>query len=168
MSKWVRRFTMAACALFLSTSLWAADDSDLTVTETTFRGSISKDVVWFTAYDLGGTIGTNTYVYNDSVGTNSANTDGLVECRNFTQKRTIQISIPTLGSTSIDVRIEGRAGTSTTWGEVVTKNFSAATTIDYLINAVEWVEEIRVGARSNGTAGTDSVTITGILRGEQR
>ncbi|KKL68920.1 hypothetical protein LCGC14_2120110, partial [marine sediment metagenome] len=42
------------------------------------------------------------------------------------------------------------------------------TTIDYLINAVEWVEEIRVGARSNGTAGTDSITITGILRGEQR
>lgn len=166
--KWKRIIAGTVLALFVNGMAWAADDSDLTVSELTFRGSISKDIVWFTAYDLGGNIGTNTYVYNDSSGTNSANTDGLVECRNYTRKRTIQISIPTLGSTSIDVRIEGRAGTSTVWGEVVTRNFSSATTIDYLINAVEWIEEIRVGARSNGTAGTDLITITGILLGDQK
>lgn len=168
MSKWVKLISATACALLLSASVaMAADDSDLTVTELTFRGSITKDVTWFNSYDLGGSIGTQTfYIYNDQVGSSTA--DGLVEARNYTRSRTVQISVPVLGSTSIDVRIEGRAGTDTAWGEIVTKNFAAATTIDHIVNGVEYTEEYRVGVRANGTAGTDQITITGILRGDQK
>ena len=166
--KWKNMIAGTVLALFIGGVAWAADDSDITVTETTWRASIGKDIIWFSAYDLGGNIGTNTYVYNDATGTNSANTDGQVECRNYDKSKTIQISVPTLGSTSIDVRAEGRAGTDTTWGELFTENFSAATTIDFMGPIVEYVEEIRVGARSNGTAGTDVITVTGILRGERK
>jgi hypothetical protein len=169
MSKWVKLISATACALLLSASVsMAADDSDLTVSELKFRNSITKDIVWFDSYDLGGSVGTNTYVYNDATGTNSANTDGLVEARNYTEQKSVQISVPTLGSTSIDARVESRAGTDTAWGEIVTVNFASATTIDHIVNVVEYCEEIRVGVRSNGTAGTDSVTITGILRGENK
>ena len=166
--KWKRIIVGTVLALFINGVAGAADDPDITVTELEWRASIGKDIVWFSDYDLGGSIGTNTYVYNDDTGTNSANTDGQVECRNYDQSKTIQISISTLGSTSIDVRGEGRAGTDTAWFEIHTENFSAATTIDFGMPVLEYVEEIRVGARSNGTAGTDVITITGILRGERK
>ncbi len=166
--KWKNAIAGTILALLINGMAWGADDSDITVTELTWRNSIGKDIVWFDAYNLGDTIGTGTYVYNDAAGTNSANTDGLVECRNYDLSKTIQVSIPTLGSTSIDVRAEGRAGTSTAWAELFTENFSAATTIDFIAPVVEYVEEIRAGARANGTKGTDVITITGILRGEKK
>ena len=59
-------------------------------------------------------------------------------------------------------------GTDTNWGEITTKNFTAATTIDYVIPINEFLEDIRVGVRSNGTVGTDSVTISGAMIGDKR
>ncbi len=171
MTKWVKRFSMAACALLLSTSIWAADDSDITVTSSQWRNGIGKDIVWFSGYDLGGQVGSQTYyVYNDQAG--SSTTDGVVESRNYSEDMTIQTRVTTLGSGTIDVRWEGRAGTGTAWGLINEKNFTVATSIDHLMTApagtnTRYLEEIRVGIRANTSTGTDSVTITGIIRGER-
>jgi len=102
------------------------------------------------------------YIYDEAGG--QAATSGQFFVEKYDEK-IIQIAIPTLGSTSIDVRIEGRvkdAG-SGRWGEVWTKNYAAATTIDELVVIPELLEYIRVGVKVN-TNGTDSITILGSFR----
>ncbi len=165
--KWIKRFLLTACALVLSASvLMAAEDSDITIEKKDFNDKFYKEVTWFETYDLGGSVGTDTYVYNPLGETTDS--DGLVEATLYSLAKSIQIRIATLGSTDIDVRIEGRAGADANWAEIVTKNFTAVTTIDYIVSAIEFIDEIRVGARANGTAGTDDITVTGILLGGDR
>lgn len=166
MSKLVKHFIIAACALLITAASMAAEDSNITVTRDDFGDKWYKEIVWFDLYDVGGDAGTNTYVYNEAEGT--ATSSGLVEARKYDLAKTIQIRVSTLGSTSIDARVEGRAGTGTNWAEVTTKNFTAGTSTDYIISAVEFLEEIRVGLRANGTAGTDVVTVTGAMLGGGR
>lgn len=166
MSKWVKQFIVGVGALLISMAAVAAEDtSNITITSSLFNDRWYKEVVWFDAYNVGGEAGTNTYVYNEAEGTLASS--GEVSAKAYVN-RTIQIRVATLGSTSIDVRPEGRVGTDTNWGEITTKNFTAATTIDYVIPINEFLEDIRVGVRSNGTVGTDSVTISGAMIGDKR
>ncbi len=145
---------------------YGADDTNVTVTTEKYYNKIYKEIVWFTTYDVGGSTGT-AYDYNDAQG--AGDTAGLVEARQFNLNKTIQIDVITLGSTSIDVRVEGRAGSGAEWGEIATVNFTATTGANnaHIINVVEFVEEIRVGVKGN-TPGTDSVTISGILLGDRK
>ncbi len=164
--KWKNILAGTVLALFIGGVAWAADDTDITTSTDDFRGSIYKEVIWFSAYNVGDDAGA-TYKYNEAEGT--TDDDGKVECRQYNRKKTVQIDVITLGSTSIDVRVEGRAGSSAEWGEIVTINFTAVTGANnsHMVNVLEFIEEIRVGVKAN-TAGTDSVTITGILLGEKR
>ena len=142
-----------------------AEDSNITINagfDEDFSGKRFKRITWFAAYNVGDDTGTS-YDYNSSQ--EAGEEAGVVEARRFDQKKTIIIGVDTLGSASIDVRIEGRIGGR--WGEIVTLNFDAATTIDHIVNVVEQVDDIRVGVKAN-TPGTDSVTIRGAFLGSQR
>ena len=174
--KWFKRLSIAACALLISSVVWAADDTDLTVTESNFGDKWYKEVVWFDTYDLGNLIGVGQYVYNDASGTNSANTDGLVEVRKYNLKRTIQVDMTVMGSDDVDVRLEGRAGTGTSWMSLGTVNFPGSSTLSAHIGTSTQdvlVEEFRVGIKANGTdnfggGSLDQITITGIFLGDGR
>lgn len=154
-----------ACLLLCSVCL-GAEDSNITITTDAHDNKWYKEVVWFSAYNVGDDAGT-TYKYNEIEGTSDAS--GLVEARKYNLKKTVQIDLITLGSTSVDVRIEGRAGSSAEWGEIVTIRFTAVTGANnsHMVNVVEFLEEIRVGVKAN-TAGTDSITVSGILLGDSR
>ncbi len=154
-----------ACLLFSSVCL-GAEDSNITIATDEHFNKMYKEVVWFSAYDVGGSTGTS-YDYNESQ--EAGDSAGLVEARKYNLKKTIQIDLATLGSTSVEVRVEGRAGSSAEWGEVATVSFDAATGANnsHLINVVEFLEEIRVGVKATG-AGTDVITVSGILLGDSR
>lgn len=96
------------------------------------------------------------YIYNEAAGTST--TSGSVSFQGVLGAITSQVSIPTLGSTSIDVRWEGQIENSTTWFGIYTKNFAAATTIDYVLPISEYLTNYRVGVKVN-TNGTDVINI---------
>lgn len=152
--------------LLLSGICHGAEDSNITISTDEHLNKLYKEVVWFSAYDVGGDAGT-TYKYNEIEGTSDGS--GLVEARKYNLAITIQIDLITLGSTSVDVRLEGRAGSSAEWGEIGTINFTAVTGANnaFTFPVVEFLEEIRVGVKAN-TAGTDSITVSGILLGDSR
>jgi hypothetical protein len=96
-----------------------------------------------------------TYIYNEAGG--SAATSGEVNLTGNFGPKTLIISVPTLGSTSIDFRLEGKVGkTMTTWSNIYTKNVSAATTIDIIIPISEYVTAYRLAVKVN-TNGTDVI-----------
>jgi len=123
-----------------------------------FASSILSDAEdFFTNYDPSQT---SDYVYNESDA--SGDEDGKYYCYNYTLK-SIQISIPTLGSTSIGVRIEGRTDSSDdlpSWGNIYSKTYTSATTIDDIVMITEYLEYLRVGLIVVGDS-TDDVTIKG-------
>jgi len=167
MNKWVKSLIAATCSLLMvATTMAAEDSSNITITNSNFGDKYYKEVIWFSDYDLGNDAGTNTYVYNEAEGTTTSS--GEVSARQYDIAKTIQIRVGTLGSTSVNARIEGRAGTATQWGELDNINFTVGTTTDYIVDVTEFVEEIRVGLMANGTAGTDTITVTGAMMGSGR
>ncbi len=154
------------CLLLFGSICYGAEDSNITIATDKHDDKWYKEVVWFSAYNVGDDTGTS-YDYNESQ--EAGDSAGLVEARKYNLKKTVQIDLITLGSTSIDVRVEGRAGSSTEWGEIVTVNFIAVTGANnaHIVSVCEFIEEIRVGVKAN-TAGTDSITISGILLGDGR
>ena len=152
--------------LLFSSVCIAAEDSNITISEDAHDNKYYKEVVWFSAYDVGGDAGT-TYKYNEVEGTSDSS--GLVEVRRYNLKKTIQIDLITLGSTSVEVRVEGRAGSSAEWGEIATVSFATETGANnsHMVNVVEFLEEIRVGVKAT-SAGTDSITVSGIMLGDSR
>ena len=123
-----------------------------------YAGAInSMSYSFYDAFDPNATV----YVYNSDNGV--AVESGKLHVYNYLLK-TVQVSIPTLGSTSVSVRVEGRSASpesgQTTWSDIYTKTYTAATTIDDVIMITEHVEYIRVGVKVVGS-GTDAVTIKG-------
>ncbi len=163
---WNRILAGVFACLLLCGNVIGAEDSNITITTDEHDDKRYKEVVWFSAYNVGDDTGTS-YDYNESQ--EAGDSAGLVEARRYNLKKTVQIDLITLGSTSIDVRVEGRAGSSAEWGEIVTINFTAVTGANnsHMVSVCEFVEEIRVGVKAN-TAGTDSITISGILLGDGR
>lgn len=155
---------IACLLLFPVVSFAVSDDSNITTKKRSFDNKQYKEIIWFSAYNVGDDAGT-TYKYNEIEGTSDSS--GIVDAVRYTISKTIQIDVIALVSASIDVRVEGRAGSSAEWGEIVTVNFAAVTGANnsHIINVTEYVEEIRVGVKAN-TPGTDSVTITGLLLGD--
>jgi len=48
-----------------------------------------------------------------------------------------------------------------TWGNVLTKNYTAATSVPELVNVTESMEYIRVGMKVNTNVAGDSFTVLG-------
>ena len=154
------------CLLLFGGICYGAEDSNITITTDDHLNKIYKEVVWFSAYNVGDDTGTS-YDYNEAQG--AGDSAGLVEARKYNLKKTVQIDLITLASTSVEVRIEGRAGSSTEWGEIATISFASTTGANnsHMVNIVEFLEEIRVGVKAT-SPGTDSITISGILLGDAR
>lgn len=125
----------------------------LTISAFAGSGKITATNTFYAAFDPNAT----SYVYDPNNG--DAITDGRYYVRNYEEK-TVQVRIPTLGSTSIDFRIEGQVRGSSTWADVYSKNYSSATTVDELVMITEQLDYIRIGLKVN-TDGTDSVTVVG-------
>lgn len=98
------------------------------------------------------------YIYNEAAG--SSISAGSVAVGGILDGRTVCVSIPTLGSGSILVRIEGKVKNMTTWSNVYTFDaFTSATTIDSIVNISEYLSDFRIGVRIDGTNGTDVINI---------
>lgn len=143
------------CFVFCSnTSLvFARDVNGVTVTD--FRTSLiyGQHIDHFTSFNPT----TSGYIYNETGGFSA--TSGEVSLRGLLGSKTLVISVPTLGSTSLDFRLEGKVGTAmTTWSNIFTKNVASATTsnTDIIIPISEYITSYRLGVKTN-TNGTDVI-----------
>lgn len=142
--------------LLVPASVFARTENGITITDHATAHSNILSCTFFEGYNPPGA---STYYYNSANGTSSL--AGAVTCQGIYTAKTLLLSVPTLGSTSITIRIEGKTRNSTTWGDVYTQTFSSATVIDTIINFIEYGYQTRIGVMSNGTKGTDSVYVTG-------
>jgi len=96
-------------SMSITTALYARDSNGVTVYDYTNGMNIDH----YVAYNPTSA----TYVYND-IGGQTA-TSGSVDMPTRLNAKTLNISVPTLGSTSIDFRLEGKVGTTmTTWADL--------------------------------------------------
>jgi len=153
----MRIFFVIFLLLFSVSSIVAArTENGITLTD---EATSKSNIIQATFFDAYNPPGTGTFYYNPA--SETASTSGAVTCKGIYTSKTLLLSVPTLGSTSISVRIEGKTKNATTWAEVYTKTFTAASTIDSIINVVEYLDQIRIGVKANTSKGTDSVNITG-------
>jgi len=141
----------------ITSSVYARDSNGVTVTDISTGLIYGMNIDHFTAYNPTST----SYIYNEAG--ESAATSGLVSIVTDVGPKTLHISVPTLGSVSIDFRLEGRVGTEmTTWSDLYTVNVDAATTAavgDISIPISEYVTAYRLGVKVN-TNGTDVINCT--------
>lgn len=132
-------------------SLYARDSNGVTVTDFTKGASYGMHIDHYTAFNPTSA----TYIYNEAG--ESAAASGEVSLIGHFGPKTLILSIPTLGSTSLDFRLEGKVGTTmTTWANIFTKNVAASTTIDIMIPISEYITAYRLGVKVN-TNGTDVI-----------
>ena len=119
-------------------------------------------VTFFSSYDPPGT---DTYYYNNADGV--AATSGAVDASHIFHSRDIHISIPTLGSTSVTIRAEGKLENSTVWSDLYTKTYTAATTEADPWPILEYIDQFRMGAKEADT-GTNIINIAGSFITERK
>ena len=117
--------------------------------------SFVRTGIWFTNFDPTSL----SYVYNEAGGV--ALTSGLMDIKDIVYARTLYVSIPTLNSASITVRVEVKPAFATEWAEVNTQIITEATTIAILWPVLEYSGEIRVGVMVAGPVAGDVVNISG-------
>ena len=129
----------------------ARDSNGVTVTDFTTGAAYGLHIDNYTAFNPTSA----TYIYNEAG--ESAAASGEVDLTGHFGKKTVAISVPQLGSTSLDFRLEGQVGTAmTTWGLIETLTIDATTTIDTLIEISEYITAYRLGVKVN-TNGTDVI-----------
>ncbi len=140
-----------------NSNLYSADPVDngngVIVTTYDYREVLKIHAEWFTAYDPEDTVN---YVYNESAGTST--TSGALDNSWIFDKGTVLVDIPTFGTGTVTVRIEGKTEGSSVWANVYTKAYTAATTIAEAFNIVSYWDQIRVGLLVTGSA-VDSVSV---------
>lgn len=154
--------------LFITTiEVWGGTytQNGITITTTETKRNKYIDAAIQTNHDPG----TSTATYNDA--SESAATSGAIKVAEYNDEITIQVSLDTLGSTGIDVLVQGVFGTDTSsWGKIYTKSFSATTAAneDYVLSiqegALKW---IRVGTQATGTDSTDDITVSLRAKGKR-
>jgi len=143
---------LAACLFFMATSADARDENGVTVTDRGTTKIYGLDIDHFSAFNPTSA----TYIYNEDG--ESAATSGEVETEDHIGTKTVSVSVPTLGSTSIDFRIEGKVANSPVWAEIYVLNVAAATTEAVIIPVNEYVKAYRIGVKVN-TNGTDVIDV---------
>lgn len=144
-------FSLLVLAVCTCPSLYARDSNGVTVTDFTKGASYGMHIDHYTAFNPTSA----TYIYNEAG--ESAAASGEVSLIGHFGPKTLIISVPTLGSTSIDFRLEGKVGTTmTTWANIFTKNIADMTTIDVMIPISEYITAYRLGVKVN-TNGTDVI-----------
>jgi len=132
-------------------TLHARDLNGVTVTDFRLGSKYGMHIDHFSNFNPT----SSTYIYNEAG--ESAVTSGEIGVIGNDGAKTLIISVPTLGSTSIDFRLECKVGISmTTWAEILVVNVAAATTIDIPIPISEYMTAYRLGVKVN-TNGTDVI-----------
>lgn len=148
---------MTICLLVLTLQvniklLYARDSNGVTVTDFSTAIAYGMHIDHYSAFNPTSA----TYIYNEAGG--STATSGEVILTGNTGPKTLVISVPTLGSTSLDFRLEGKVGTSmTTWANIYTINVSSPTTTDIIIPISEYITSYRLGVKVN-TNGADNIS----------
>jgi hypothetical protein len=153
--KYFKNKIVVGIALMLAFVFIESRASGQTVTEINRTDAQGKSIEFFTGYNP---TNATDYVYDEAGGTDTDS--GWVEIKNVFDKGTLQVSIPTLGSTSITVRIEGMTTKGAGPFEIDTKTYTVATSIAEVWNVLEYADKIRVGLLVD-TNGTDTVDIAG-------
>ena len=107
--------------------------------------------------------GTSSYIYDDSG--NTGDSYGWIDVSKLNVGKTITLYVPTWNSGTITARIESQTGSSTVFGEVVTKGFGAAQTIGYVIPIIETMSKVRVGWKVTSDTGSATVSTSGYFEG---
>lgn len=141
-------FYLVLTGLFCHNS-YGRDSNGVTVTDFNTSMAYGMHIDHFTAFNPTST----SYVYNETGGTGT--TDGEVVITGNTGPKSVHISVPTLGSTSLDFRIEGKIATRiSTWAPLFT--FNTTVTVDEIIPITDYITSYRLGVKVN-TNGTDSI-----------
>lgn len=135
---------------FLIGSAYSRDSNGVTVTDFATTNVYGMDIDHFSSFNPTSA----TYIYNEAGET--AITSGEVDVKEYVGSKIISISVPTLGSTSIDFRIEGKLKNMPVWFEIYVENVSVATTTAIIIPISEDMTSYRVGVKVN-TNGTDVI-----------
>ena len=141
--------------LILAERLFATENGIVTV-----EGRNTKQVCFFNSKSI---TGTSSYIYDDSG--NTGDSYGWIDVSKLNVGKTITLYVPTWDSGTITARIESQTGSSTVFGEIITKHFEAAQTIGYVIPIVETVNSIRVGWKITGATGSATVSTSGYFEG---
>jgi len=128
------------------------DENGVNVYDYTLPDEYGRRMEIFTDFDPSST----SFIYNEAGGTSTASGSVIVE--GLADVKTVQIAVPTLGSASLTVQIEGRNRKAGTWGLIFSKVYTAAETIDRNVNVLESVDSIRAGLKI-ATDGTDTVSV---------
>lgn len=107
--------------------------------------------------------GTSSYIYDDSG--NTGDIYGWIDVSKLNVGKSITLYVPTWNSGTITARIESQTGSSTVFGEILTKHFEAVQTIGYVIPVAETINKIRVGWKVTGDTGSATVSTSGYFEG---
>lgn len=141
--------------LILAERLFATENGIVTV-----EGRNTKQVCFFNSKSI---TGTSSYIYDDSG--NTGDSYGWIDVSKLNVGKTITLYVPVWNSGTITARVESQTGSSTVFGEVVTKGFGAAQTIGYVIPIVETINKIRVGWKVTSDTGSATVSTSGYFEG---
>jgi len=134
-----------------STLTHARDSNGVEVTDTYNALGYGLDIDHFSAFNPTSA----SYIYNEAGGQTAIS--GSVNMAGHIGPKTLAVSVPTLGSTSIDFRLEYQVSTSmSTWVTAYEFNVAAATTEDIGIPITEYMKAYRLGVKVN-TNGTDVI-----------
>lgn len=139
----------------LGPTAYAVDVNGVEVTEFVLADSTGFRATWFSSFDPPGT---DTYYYNQAEGTST--TSGSVDTSHIFKTIELQIGIPTLASTTVTIRAEGKQNNATGWYDIFTRAYTAATTIDDKWPILERPDNFRVGAKEDDI-GTNAINIVG-------
>lgn len=119
-----------------------------------------KEMSRFASYDIPDSVGTGTYIYNNTNGTTSTagrvNTQGLI-------KLSEMLTVNSLAGGTITAAIEIGIGSNTTWYEVTTINFTATNTTNFYSISQD-ADRIRVGWKKS-VLGSATVSDVGSYKG---
>ncbi len=131
-------------------SAYSRDSNGVTVTDFATTNVYGMDIDHFSAFNPTST----SYIYNEAGET--AITSGEVDVKEYVGAKAISISVPTLGSTSIDFQMLGKFKNMPVWSEIFVQNVSVATITAIIIPISEDMTSYRVGVKVN-TNGTDVI-----------
>ncbi len=126
------------------------DSNGVEVTDFSTSKIYGMNIVHFTSFNPTSA----TYIYNEAGEANVVS--GQVNTQDFVGLKCLSIYVPTLGSTSIDFRIEGKVGDEAIWSDIYVHTVLVAMTEAMIIPIGEYVKLYRVGVKVN-TDGTDII-----------
>jgi hypothetical protein len=151
-----------------SLSVFAKQSTQNGVTIDTFKAKGKDSKQFFQAKILDNFDPDGTEVFNPASGVSI--TSGSIDTTQYTEDLTVQISVPTLGSTGIDVTAYGQftiKESAEGWVPLWTESISTITTNSTLkaFTIQEQPVRTRVGTASTGVDGTDDCTVLLLGRG---